>query len=240
MIAVYGSYAHSDNEVEVVTDMATERGQTGFITTIRKTLTITIEMVNSDPYTLRTRVEQLKQAYVDGYDFQLLMPDGSPSGVELISGKSRSGTRVNRFAEPRGGADEWATKRTVLIVLEAEYGPDFFGQTGNQQVEFHESVSFIGGGPSFIHVVVPVGPPVKQMVAEQTPYRAVQRGSAKGLGSYPDFSRVLFPAHEKRDRRVQTKLTPEPAGNGYGAYPIEWQYEYESAAVLTADPNTFK
>jgi len=140
--------------------------------------------------------------------------------------------QVRTLSYPEGRGAEYATYRTYEIVYAAEVP----ATTNPGLIAWNETLAFTGGGPRFELITCLNGPPVRVTVAEQTPFRCVQSGSASGYGTWPSYSTPLFPQHEHRDRRRQDKSTPQYHGQGRARYPIRWSYEFEAATPLFGSP----
>mgnify|MGYP003331113519 CR=1 FL=1 len=62
-----------------------------------------------------------------------------------------------------------------------------------QILAWHESLSFEGGGPRTLHLQTLNGLPQKQTVAQSTPYKVIQDGTAIGRLAYPAFPGSIWP-----------------------------------------------
>ena len=59
-------------------------------------------------------------------------------------------------------------------------------------VSWTESLALTGGGPQFGYLLTLNGPPQKQLLRQQTTFKATQQGEAVGLTDYPPCSRSLM------------------------------------------------
>ncbi len=167
-------------------------------------------------------------------------------GVTLLRGlparTSLGGSRVTAsvsYPEKDGGI--WTSWVPYTITVEC---PVPIVNTGNPLLAWVESLSFEGtGGPRNIHLQPLQGAPQKQQVAEQTPARATQHGSAVGLYDWPYAAMPgpIWPGAEQQDRRKVDPKTPKLSGSGnalvYTEFELAWSYFFEDASPLTGTPN---
>ena len=122
------------------------------------------------------------------------------------------------------------------------FNPDGTGSETNAPtlcVTWEESLDISGGEPYRDVFPAIKGPPQEQLIYEQTPWVAVQSGSATGLRAYPPFPPYLFPANKLVSKQI-LKKTPKQAGLLFKDYPITWSYTFKSASVLDAYPTFFR
>jgi hypothetical protein len=131
---------------------------------------------------------------------------------------------------PEGDGAEYTTYRTYNISLEAEY----LTQLGVES--YTETYDFSGGGEAWVMVETITGPPLRQTVRQQTPYRCTQSGSSVGGGARPSPPPPAFPSVEHVNERRITYGTPQFLRNGNIQYPLSWSYSFESATPLFALP----
>ncbi len=154
--------------------------------------------------------------------YHVLRNAGSISGVRVVQGPDF----------PQSTGPEFATLRTFAFSVEGEFP---INGSAALLVAFDETLDFGGGGPLYVHKPALNGPPQKQMVYQQVPFWAVQRGSAVGYRAYPAIPAPLFPGDLKERGRFSRK-TPKRRGNGYQDFGITWEYNFESVSQLAGVP----
>lgn len=239
MILSYNGYTHDDNEATIVMSRrakTNDRTQTeGYV----DRWTIDGVLHAASAAALTTALQALATAYsTDGGDAILYLPDGvTETAHALRSSATTSGVRVIEAHYPEGGGAEYTTFRSYQIVLEAETTFASSGGGGNQGLQsYTEIVTFSGGGPRFAWLQPLVGPPVRQLIHQQTTYKAMQAGSAIGRNSYPTPNLPLWPQAEHIERRQLARKSPERSGLNYVNYEVTWQYEFEAAVAMSGSP----
>ena len=199
---------------------------------------------------LMARIAALRAAYgTAGKDVGLYLEDGTPTGLTMPGSHPLGGV------VPVGGVDfqlQGAALSTYVpysITLVGRYTLGTSGQPtdpGNvpgfegSVVRFRETLVFAGGGSTFTFLPSLVGPPIRQPTAQATPFQLIQSGSCTSLLGEPAPPAPLWPAHEHRERRRITVVSPQRSGQAQGLYrewTKEWSYEFESATPLLAQPN---
>ena len=167
-------------------------------------------------------------------DLVLYHDDGSQSSLLLLNAGSLTGVRVVQgpdFATTQG--PEFATIRTFSFACEAEYP---LSGTATLLLDFHETLSFSGGGPIYAMRRAINGPPQRQLVYPQSEYRCTQQGRATGYRAYPVPQGPMFPAALKEAGSF-TRQSPRRMGpHSWQEYPVEWRYEFESVGPLVGVP----
>jgi hypothetical protein len=139
---------------------------------------------------------------------------------------------------PEGRGAEYSTFRNYTIVLEAEVL-----DTSATIVNWHEVLSFQGGGPQFAFLETINGPPQKQLLKQFTTFRATQAGEATGHLGYPVAAAPLWPAAEHTTSRQIRYELPKRAGPPgsptYTQYRVTWSYSYEDAGPLVGLPTAW-
>lgn len=157
---------------------------------------------------------------------------GLRGGSSLSGIKRRSGPNY-----PNSQGAEFVNFRAFQLVFTAEYPIRTSGQFVNPLVSFRETVSFSGGGPVRDFLQPVNGPPIRQVLYQATPYRAIQTGTASALGGWPTPPAMLWPADRLKD--------PEPSFDGPQRGPrglefaVSWRYEFGSERPLTGRPHTW-
>lgn len=186
---------------------------------------------------LTAAIQALEIAYsYDGLAIGLFFDDGTASAHGVIVANTIGGSRVVSGPEyGQGAGAEYSTFRSYSIVVEFDI-PDLRYNV----VAYSESLSFEGGGPMDLHLQPLVGFPQKQRVAEATPYRVTQEGSAIGLAAYPVPNFPIWPAALIWPKARFSRKSPKRSGPGgapvYTEFEITWHYEFEDALPLLGDP----
>ena len=231
MILRYGSYSHADAEVSVSISKQPTYSGVGIRKGYIERWQIRGILHAADGDALRTAILALEQGYgADGYDLVLYASDGSTVRHAMLNSGSPTGTKVVDLAYPEGEGAEYTTYRTYNITVEAEYlsvlGLDSYSET----------YDFSGGGEAWVMIETITGPPIRQTVRQQTPYRCTQSGNAVGTGARPTVPSPVFPALEHQNERRITYQTPQFLRNGSVMYPVSWSYSFESSTPIFALP----
>jgi len=237
----YNGYPHAVGEVGVAFSKTSEFNQFGIEIGVRHTWAYSAVLLatNSDGSDLAAKVAALEAAYsVHGAD--AYMVDGSNNVVrQLLSARTLGGVRVvQKPTFPKFEGNEWGNFVTYTIVLEAvvpNFGPEA------QLLEWNETLTVQGtGGPRWIYLEPLYGPLVRQQVAQCTPVKIIQAGSAVGYFGRPLKPPPLFPQYEHEEVRNLSNTTPVRQGFGANAADIQfattWQYNFEAPAPLGFEP----
>ncbi len=185
---------------------------------------------------LTAAIQRLEAAYaVQGGNLGFFNDDGSATAHGIFDGQTIGGVRVVSGPNyPEGqGAEYSAGGAFRFYEIELEYDVRDF-RVG--LLAWTESITYSGGGPEFIFLEPILGPPVKQLLKAATAFRAVQRGMAKGHGSYPVPPDPLWPGDLLRDPEVE-RIAPQRRGNAFIEPQISWTYTFASALPLVGLPN---
>ncbi|MGD9645215.1 MAG: hypothetical protein AB7U73_05850 [Pirellulales bacterium] len=240
LVLKYGDYAHPLGEAAISIAARPHFNPRGRHDATLARWEISGVLRADTPAELTTAINALRDAYaVAGEDLGLYLADGTtPTSHALASADTLGGTRVVEgpdFPESRGS--EYALYRSYRVVVE---GLLPLTDATLELVLREESITLVGGGPRFVYLQTLAGPPRRQLVAEQTPYRAEQAGRAIGRSAYPAANAPLWPDDEHVDRRQIVRRTPRvvasAAATTYTDYEIAWQYEFESDAALVGGP----
>lgn len=221
----YGSYAHDENELTVQVSERTERTVAGLPLKRVTTYRVRGRKVGS-PSQITAAMAALVDAYsVDGRDFVGLDDDGNATYYRLISADTIGGVRVLSLpCIPAAQGADYATKVDYEIVLEAQYQLT----AGDAFDDFAETISLEGGGPLLTVIEVVQGPPIEQIVAEQTQFICRQSGSATSYSPAVQVPLPLFPA--KRVTWKQPSITRFlDNSTQIFRYRYQWDYEFRSA-----------
>jgi hypothetical protein len=234
----FGSYTHDLNECTLTFSVSTVRNEQERPVDQIIDWVITSKKIGNGTAAITALETALLAAYSvgnEGNDAYLLANDGSTVVRSLLSTGSLHGVQIDRVDFPVGGMNEYANMRTIGIRLRAVYPCNT-----SAIVSFNESLSFSGGGPRFAHVQTITGPPIKQQLCEQTPFKATQSGMIVGRFSYP-FDKVpppLFP-----DALVESPsgsyTSPRLRGNTLEGFAIQYSYSFASATPLAGTPSPY-
>lgn len=232
MILRYGTYSHPDNEVMISISQRPTFNEIGLRSGYVASWSVQGMILGTSSSDLATKIAALEAAYgVDGLDLVLYDSDGVSVRHAMRNTGSRTGVKISELSYPTGDGTEYVTYRTYSFTAEAEY------QTDLGVFSISESYSFGGGGQQKIVIPTLSGPPVEQLVRQQTAYTCQQQGQAIGVAAYPTVPAPAFPSAEHRDRRRITYNRPSRIGRyGNQMYQVSWSYEFESPSALFALP----
>jgi len=233
----YRNYQHDGGDAKVEVTRASMFDDRGFRRSTKVSHKVTGYLHGSSVSALTTNIRSMEAAYaVDGGNAGLYDESGAVTGYFLnsllatVSGGVRVVSGPNFPYEP----GTYTTYVPYEIVLEAE----FPGIIGDDVMHFRETVELIGtGAEKWVLIPTLYGPPRRQIVNRQTPYRAVQSGSAVGFSSYPKPPGPLWPTAEHSDMRPEAKEGPVIVNGRLKEFGITWQYIFESATPLVGEPN---
>lgn len=239
----YNGYEHPTGEVAV---SITRRSLlTAARTVYAETVQINLNgtLVGDGVTSIDTQLIALATAYaVDGKDF-VMQDDGPPVlalATSLASADTLGGIRVMRrpsLADGRNAA--YVTFMNYQITLEATVAkPAAFTALAS----FHESIHFSGGGRRYGMLETRVGRPQRQLLTQNTIYRAVQSGQAVGLYRKPPIPLPLWPAWRIDNpdvTRMGGRMIGEGDGQTYMDFGVRWRYKFESPILLIGSPATW-
>lgn len=245
MILVYGSYIHAANENWFRVEYHFKKSRLGYPQSLFTRWTIWGVITADSQSALTTALAALEAAYsVDGYNILVYLNDGTTLTQHyLLNSTTINGVQVTDFSyidrDPRHGQSgcEYVNKRTYRIVLQAESVDD----NAYGLLSWEEQVVGIGtGGPIFIQKPALTGPPQRQIIQQQSSFRAIQSGRAVGYLGYPAaIATPIWPGDEHVERRRIAPATPDFGVRINTGYPISWHYEFESSSQLVGNPTTF-
>lgn len=166
-------------------------------------------------------------------DLLFLADDGSQTDACLPNKGSITGVRIENLKFPKTEGPEFATERTFSFDAWAEYP---IAGTLRLLLNYHETLTFSGGGPLYAHRLSLNGLPQKQLIYPSMPYRVIQAGEAVGYLAYPSPAFPIWPVALMKNPEIIPR-SPKRMGQGYEEYPVSWHYEFESAYPLTGVPH---
>lgn len=170
-------------------------------------------------------------------DLILYRDDGGQSGIKLQHSSSLSGVwcvRGPSFTNRIGA--EYATVRRYAFTFRADY-PILNDRT--RLVSWREKMSFSGGGPVYGYKNAINGPPQKQLLWFQVPYKLIQAGEAVGFREKPKPPPPAFPDCLMFAPEIE-EISPDRTGDAYKNFGIKWTYTMESDAPLIAVPTLWR
>ena len=235
MYLTYGSYSWDANEAQLVgIDKRVEHNARGYRERVIEKWTVRGIKQAASQAALTTALAAMEAALSqDGLALTFYLDDAATATVHAIAASTLFGVRVKGLRYPSGDGAEYSTFRT----WEADFEAEAIASGSNSiLVSFQETLSFQGGGPRFVFLQTITGQPQKQLVAQSTPYRVVQSGSASQLGSYPAVPGPLWPDAEHLEERRISRRGPE-LGKGFtGEAGVNWSFSFESAVPLNGFP----
>jgi hypothetical protein len=238
MYLQYGNYQHANNEGSLQVLREGLRAASGILYALRERWHFDGRLQAANTAAVITAQDSLTSNYlVDGLDATFYVDGGASFAHQLLNVDCLGGTRVSvhpSFPSGRGG--ELSTYRNYTLAIEGDrILPDGL-------LDWQEMITWSGGGPRFAFLPCLNGPPVKQLVQQQTSFHAVQSGSASGAYSYPAPPQPIWPAAEHIDQRQLVQILPQRCGRHglqqYMDYRIAWTYTFEDAGQLAGGAPT--
>lgn len=230
MIFQWGSYTHDADELGLKIRNRQVFDKFGRVMASVVEYHLLGAKIGTSKANLTTQLDALEAAYINsGFkDIKLLHNDGSTeTSHTLLNSETFGGTHCVHFDYPEGVwkmGPEYANRRTYYIVLRGEkrYGSGLYAWT--------ERLSIRGtGGPKWRYMPSMTGPPVAQILQQQTPFYYVQQGMAIGRYARPAPPSPIFPTIEHADMREVTFTTPEEIRvGGADKYGVSWRYVMEA------------
>jgi hypothetical protein len=234
MYLKYGSYTHALDEASVAITHNVERDADGNPLKDRILWAIRGELHGADTDAVIAAMRALEAAYAtDGNDIYLLKDDQSTVVHSIISRNTASGVMITqRPSYPVGEGAELSTFRTYTIAIEAEVNAD---RRSGGVLLYREILTISGGGPRYQLLELRNGPPQRQLVSQQTPWRATQAGSAIGYRGWPPHPAPYWsePIFDQPSSSRSEGLPEDPNGN---EWPINWNYEFKSPSPINGRP----
>jgi len=229
----YGNYTHDANEAAISISRQSELGDDGRPFRQIETWNVSGLLQAASVAALTTAIAALESAYEeDGNTLSLVEDDGTATAHSLANARI-----VVPPSFPTSEGAEYTTYRTYQFTAEAEV--ELSQDNTRDTLEYQETIAFSGGGPRIVHLTTLTGPPVRQVTAQRTPYRATQSGRAVGRTRYPNPPGARFPSAQVGDPQIQ-RVTPRVVGSTNNReereYEITWQYNFESASPLNGSP----
>ena len=236
MILRYGNYDHALAEAAVVIERSTLQSEDGVPYAVRERWLISGVLQAESQLELTEAIAALCAAYAaPAEEVSLRQGDGATlTAHRLRASDTLGGIRVVMPPSfPAGEGAEYSRYRSYRVVLEADVR---LHARDAEILAWSESLEFSGGGPREVYLELRNGPPQRQTVSQETPFRVVQQGRAVGLTGYPLIATPLWPAQEDRPERRIRHLLPRTVGHGRDRtateYEVTWSYSFHSATPL--------
>jgi hypothetical protein len=234
----YGNYTHQNGEVTISITQEVQRDKDGNAEKLIKRLIGRGTILGDTPAEITTKLIALETAYnLDYQDAVLYLSDGTTSTVHtLINATTLNGVKSSRIRYPNFDPTQYVNRRDYEFELYAEFVTFDFPSAPNSEFNFQETVTQIGtGGPRYVIREPRNGPPIRQIVSQQTPVVIQQVGSASAriVGSpiYPFPNPPLYPDHLRNpEKSVTTSL------DGRSRAQTNWSYTFD---VPSAVQNSF-
>lgn len=227
----YGNYLHDAGECEVRRTISPRLADTQAVVGYTERWDIAGEIIASTPEAIAAQLAEMDAAYALQNQTLTLETDAGFVLMRLSPVGSVVGVRVAPASLPDGTGAEWATGLKYTLIAEAEY-------TGNSEaaiVAFQETLQFSGGGPLYVWRQPLEGNPIKQRVAQRTPYVLVQSGSSTGRYGYLTAPGPLFPEHLWHGPAF-TLIGPVTRGGQLLDYTTNWTYTMQSVSPFQGQP----
>jgi len=219
-VTTYGSYVHTDNEVNLVTfSTQTRYSPRNKRLSQTKTLSLWGELIYSSTASIISKINEVEQAYSQDYlDFRYTV-GGSEAHTLLNSSNCISGVKVLQRSFPKGDPSQLATTRSFSVTLQATYDVSEV-----DLVSWTESIRTIGtGGPKFFVVETIAGPIAIYVTLNSAQYYS-QQGMAVGYSNYISPPGPVNTAGEFQDRRVIDYISGRNMGQALRFFTTKWSY----------------
>lgn len=183
---------------------------------------------NGNPKTLDAKIQELERTFSqDGFDFEFLHSDGTPTAHSLKNQDLWGGVRVTKPPEfPEGRGVEYVTLRTFTLELTGLRPRQSMFNLG-LLTQFQETVEYDVMSDLKGHIQTLDSRAQFQTLRQFPTYTAVQSGSAVGAFTTPTVPQPRWPGKLIRPPKI-TPGTPRYVGTSAVEYPISWSYQYQS------------
>lgn len=217
----YGSYDHTDNEVNLVS-MTKHCNYSPHLRCVSKTVRmVAIGHICEGTYaTLLTKI----QAIYDAYKYNNATSVGVVGTPHFIyDNQTIDGIRVLDVDFPTGAPGELANGRTYRIIIEAT-----LPAIEDEIVFYTASLAHIGtGGSRFVMIPNRFGVPVQAFIAQNTPMTIIQSGYAIGLDGFVPPPAPHWGTLELLDERKIIYTSPRRRyRHGFWEYGTSWSYTF--------------
>lgn len=229
MQVYYGNYAFPDGGVKFAIGQVLRESQPGIPYSTIVTLDLSGQLEASTPAALALATLALRTACLTPFRDIRILHNGAVV-EQMLNIATTTGVRcIDGPHFPGESPADFSSYRKFTARFEAEYIVD----AGPQVYEYQQTVSLSGGEPVNIWQLAVNGPPKKVMTCPQTPYEAVQSGSAKGLRTWPNPPTPIFGTP---DKVAITRSSPPRIGLTVRDFGITWEYRFTSVVPLNGGP----
>lgn len=177
---------------------------------------------------------------IPNLDLTLYCDDGSVSATLLPNATSLSGVRITGLAYRNNQGAEYVLFRKFSFTATASYAVP-----GSQTLllDFHETLTFTGGGPKFVVRNAINTTPQRQLVYPSTVSFCTQQGYAIGYRGYPQVPLPKFPQSFldspdiKKDSPKRERPGVGQSQGLYSGYRIEWTFRFGDGTPLFSNVN---
>ena len=235
----YGSYETDNNSSWFSLTMRANVGQTGRKISEIQRWTIHTVLTATSQTLLDTAITDheagMRQNHVD---LKFFKDNGSETAHKIINSNTRNGVEFKGISYPGyfpgqwGAHSEYVNLRYVVTQHEAEVF-----DVENNIVFYDHSFDFNLGGIDYAVLGALTGPPQVQFTMQQSPFWAIQQGTAIGMFSHPVPPGPLVNALPKPGLSRWGRRNARQFGRvrNWG-YPVSWRYLFESPFPLNATP----
>lgn len=234
----YGGYKFQGGSVVLRHSIRSVRNSHNQTLALRERVQVNVSLVAVNEADCTAQALALEAAVVKpGGDLVYLDSNGIVTSIVLRNAGSSTGVSLcDPGIEWNGltGA-EGITLKTATLAFDATYPVVNAGYL----LEFRETLTFRGGGPSRVCKRAVNTTPQSQMPYQFTEYYATQSGSAIGFRDEPFIPPPIqaWSAFEMGDQRQTSDTSPQPAGLIYENFPVSWSYQFVSPNPLLGVPN---
>lgn len=238
IVVQYGSYTHDAGEVEYSIQKNAVLSSRNLV--VGQTVSIQMNgMLLADSVSaMDAKVQSLVAAYSVPNQNWRVLNNGSPLAISINAEDTISGINVTQppsFPTNKDAAYVTYLPYTIALAYEQFKIDELFSLKS-----FTESLQFSGGGPKIMHLETATGLPQKQIVRQNTIYRAVQSGQAVGMYREPVPPAPIWPNAlvDTGNRGYTNGRVIGPIGAATQTErAVSWQYTFESATPLFGRPN---
>jgi hypothetical protein len=240
MIIQFGNYKHADNETALSTHQERVANAEGVFSLKRVVYQIRGRLQSDSQANLTAALLALEQAYTqENVNLTLFQNDGVTPTAHVINAAQCLSVRARvQPSYPTSEGAEYSNYRNYEIQVEALMPANPL----EPLVSFTETVQLIGGGAEYLLQEAVVGPSTPVQLQEQSPYIAIQVGSATGTFGFPALATPLYPQgilSPKRQIVIPSGPTREsfgPGGPSFSRYTISWSFFFESPQPINITP----
>lgn len=225
-------YTHEVGEVDLSPGREGVRSESGFVQYYRNTWTIRGKAHVDSQADIDDTIAALTLAYsgflseAGLYDestnapFFRVRAQETSGGIQVVSGPS--------FPSERGHLVNY-----VPYAIQLEYQTampvEVVSPWGQGILNFQETVTISGGGPKWALIETLTGPPIRQLVCQQSIIRMTQVGRILAQDTWAPPQTPIWESALHTDRSIVSRGSPESVGQSQRTrYPTSWSYEFSA------------